>query len=576
MSLNPETGVLGRKKAAHLLRRAVFGFSKSDVDQIANLTSQQAVDFLFTNTPFPEPPLSKNDAEISWVISVPDPDNEKEFELVQQVRAWWLGVILGSRVESDHKLSFSCREKIVFFLHTLVTTSSEVVNSRQLYFQNVLFRKFAFDQSTDFNFKKLINKICIDNAMLVYLDGRLNVKGNPNENFARELLELYTIGKGLDGYIPTSNTPGDYVYFTEQDVQAAARVLTGFNVDNTYSTIDAETELPRGRAKMGSTLIPNQHDENPKVFSHRFDNAIINGRADLLVNGRNTEASMIDEIEQLIDLIFSKEETALHICRRIYRFYVYHQITPEIDQQIIQPMAQEMVNSGFKIEPVIKKLLASQYFYGSVSGANTDDFYGGLIKSPLEIIAQLLSFDEFQIADYLNDKFTFYDQMDELIEEIKEMGMNFYAPFDVAGYEAYHQFPLFNRFWITSNALANRYNFVKKTHSGNMNMGLGLKPFDLVKKHFSDVALDPDLLVIRLAEYLLPANQNGTEITIERLAYFKQQFLSLGEGLPQGPLAFWQFSWNNAANNPNSQEDAAGMLEDLMNAMLQSPEFQLM
>jgi uncharacterized protein (DUF1800 family) len=116
---------------------------------------------------------------------------------------WHLGQMHGGIATEENKLSHIFREKLVLFLHTHFTTKKSVVsNSRALYFQNELFRKFAFDSylqvvpldpldpPIELNFKSLAIKISVDNAMLRFLDGRLNVKGNPNENYARELLEL--------------------------------------------------------------------------------------------------------------------------------------------------------------------------------------------------------------------------------------------------------------------------------------------------------------------------------------------------------------------------------------------------
>jgi hypothetical protein len=100
-------------------------------------------------------------------------------------------------------------EKMVFFYHTHFTTKEEVVQSNQaLYHQNELFRYYALG-----NFKELTRKVCLDNAMMIFLDGRDNDRNNVNENFGRELLELYTIGKG------PQTGPGDYTHYTEQDVK---------------------------------------------------------------------------------------------------------------------------------------------------------------------------------------------------------------------------------------------------------------------------------------------------------------------------------------------------------------------
>lgn len=154
--------------------------------------------------------------------------------------------MLGIGVPAGNPLAYSTREKTFFFLHTVLTTiQSKVNNSRSLYFQNQFFRKFAFDKTLGplYNFKELTKKISVDNAMLRLLDGNLNVKGSVNENYGRELLELYSIGRGLEGTLPPATVPGDYFNFKEQDVRAAAQVLSGWVLDTTFATTDITVDL---------------------------------------------------------------------------------------------------------------------------------------------------------------------------------------------------------------------------------------------------------------------------------------------------------------------------------------------
>src|SRR5690606_6539068 len=156
--------------------------------------------------------------------------------------------------------------------------------SRALYFQNHLFRMYALDGTNPdplVNFKTLTKKTCVDNAMLRLLDGSLNVKGSPNENNARELLELYTIGRGLEGTRPAGTGEGDYIVYREQDVQEAARILSGWEFDEDFLTLDADTNLPRGRVR-GSITNASSHDNDPKVFSDRFGNQTIQADPALL------------------------------------------------------------------------------------------------------------------------------------------------------------------------------------------------------------------------------------------------------------------------------------------------------
>ena len=577
MPLTPHTGALGRKSAAHLLRRATFGATKLEIDSYSSLTANTAIGQLFQATTLPAPPVLPGGA--TWV-TLPPNGTEDENDLQHYLVCWWLGVILTNGVSPTTRLAFSTREKVTFFLHTHLTTIQAVVdNSRALYFQNALLRNFAFDSVADpkITLRELTKKICIDNAMLVLLDGRLNVKGNPNENFARELLELYTIGKGLSGQVPATGTPGDYFYFTEQDVQSAAKVLSGYDFDNQFTTIDADTLLPRGKIKTGAGVLPNQHDNTVKQFSARFGNAIVTPNPTLLSGTLPTEASMLDEIDQLINLIYNLPETPKNICRKIYRFYVYHDITATIDSTIIASMVTTFIANNFKIEPVIRELLESQHFYDSADASVDNDNFGAIIKSPLELVSETLTFFEYQLPDYVSQSSSFYMKAETVLQRIKDQGMDLMNPFDVAGYEAYHQFPLFHRMWINTNALTQRYNFIFETMTTDnvMPNNVSIDLLAYMQSRFAGNASDPDAFIRELVTYIFPMNTEGPEITTERLDWFRLQLFKLGQALPQGPLLFWQFSWANANIIPASGEDARGMLQDMINAMMQSPEYQL-
>jgi uncharacterized protein (DUF1800 family) len=577
MPLAAYTGTLGKKAAAHLLRRATFGPTKSDIDTFASYTPATALNALFQTTPLPAEPVLDG-STTTWLTSAPAL-NEDDGAQQEFLRRWWLGLMLNANVSNANRLAFSTREKVVFFLHSHFTTVQQTVNSsRALYFQNVMFRDFAFDASAPalVNVKTVAKKICIDNAMLVLLDGRLNVKGNPNENFARELLELYTIGKGLTGQIPATTTPGDYFYYTETDVQEAAKVLSGYDFDDTFTTIDADTNLPRGKVKTFGA-IANMHDNTVKTFTSALGNLVVTPNPTLLSGGQPTEASMLDELDQLLDAIFNLPETRLHICRKIYRFYVYHDITSDIETNIISQMVATFVANNYKIEPVIRELLASQHFYDSIDVSVDNDHFGAIIKSPLDLVSGTLNFFEYTLPDFVNQSSSFYLKTEALITSLENQGMNLMNPFDVAGYESYHQYPLFNRMWINTNALTQRYKFIFDTMTidNTMPEAVTVDLLTYMKLRFPANATDPDAFVREIVSYIFPMYTEGTELTTARLDWFKTQLLKLGAVLNQPQPTFWVFSWNNAYNIPASGEDARGMLQDMVNAMMQSPEYQL-
>lgn len=561
-----------------MLRRATFGATKAQIDSFAALTPAQAINALFHQA-LPDAPLPIDpETGTEWVESgVTDANSDNLDDLFKM---WFIGQMMSAGVAPALSLAYSARERLVFFLHTHFTTiTSTVGNSRSLYFQNALFRLFAMDglsADPDINIKTLTVKVSIDNAMLRLLNGNDNVKGSVNENYGRELLELYTIGRGLEGTLPASPGPGDYIMYTEQDVRAAARVLSGWNIDDTFATRDPDTNLPRGVVR-GSANNASAHDNDPKQFSARFANAVIQGDPALMPGGNPTEESALDEIVQLIDMIYAKPETAKNICWKIYRFFVYGPHTVEeslaIDTTIVAEMANTLIANNYKILPVIENLLRSVHFYEASAGTVTDDNFGGIIKSPLDLVVQSLRFFDVQIPDMATSPEAFYEPLEEILRYVQDQAMNFYEPYDVAGYDAYHQFPVYHRYWITPNTLANRYVFVRNLITSAEPGMLKVNVYDFVRNNIPNAtAADARLLVMALAEYLLPVTDNLTfddaaddtsGLTAQRVNYFKERFLQTFDE------AYWTTRWNENAGDLRDQ------LEFLFNALMQSPEYQL-
>ncbi len=418
--------------------------------------------------------------------------------------------------------------------------------------------------------------------MLRLLDGNLNVNGSPNENYARELLELYSIGRGLENTLPPPTGQGDYILFTEQDVQQAARVLSGWNFDSSFSNIDPDTQLPRGIVR-GLASNASAHDNGVKTFSNRFINPatsqpwVIQPNPTLLNNGQPTEASTVDEISQLIEMIYAQPETARHICRKVYRFFVYHEITETIESNIIAVMADTFRNNNYKLQPVIENLLRSQHFYEATMG-NADDKFGGMIKSPIDLVAGTLHFFQVPVPDMTSQPREFYAFTGAINAELENQGMIFYQPFDVAGYDAYHQYPIYNRSWITVNYLANRYAFIRNMMNAEGTGPFTVNVYNYVRNNVNPaVAANARNLIIELVRYLFPWADNLTfdatsddaaTVTAERLNYFLVTFLS---DIDPDPEAAWTSRWTTETGVGTM----TSQLQNLFNALMQSPEYQL-
>lgn len=584
MPLPEYGGTLGLKRAAHLLRRSTFGPTKQQIDFFATLTPAQAITQLYGQA-LPDPVLPIDpETGTEWVLTGITDANSGDQDLQDFFKQWFAGQMLSAGISPAISLAYSARERLVFFLHSHFTAiQSKIDNSRALYFQNQLYRLYALDgipsatiPADKLNFKELTKKVSVDNAMLRLLDGNLNVEGSVNENYARELLELYSIGRGLEGTLPPTPEQGDYFVYKEQDVQAAAKVLTGWNFDDDFINIDMDTNLPRGIVR-GSATNASAHDNEVKTFSDRFLSQTI-GPDPLLLNGASpTEASALDEISQLIDLIYSQPETARNICRKIYRFFVYHAITPDINSTIIQEMANVFTSGGFKIQPVIENLLKSQHFYEAAVGVNDDNF-GGIIKSPIDLVVGTLRFFNVAVPD-VTSVAPFYELTGEGLGYADSMGMNFYEPYDVAGYEAYHQYPFYNRSWISVNYLTRRYEFIRRLVNPDEPGMVKVDVLAFVQNNIPNAtASNAQSLVIELATYLLPVTDNLTftdgaddnsGLTSERLNYFLKTFLS---DFDPNPEAAWTDRWSTQTG----LDTVRGQLQNLFNAMLQSPEYQLL
>ena len=188
--------------------------------------------------------------------------------------------------------------------------------------------------------------------MLAYLDNTTNNANNPNENYAREFLELFTILKG------PQIAEGNYTNFTELDIQQAAKLFSGIKTQNNRSIIDSDTNLPRGRVDV------NNHDKTNKTFSQAFNNQTI--------TGGNSEASIISELDSFVEMIFDKEATAKSFCRKLYRFFVKNEISNETENAVITPLAIELKNNNYELVPTVKKLLSSKHFFNVDNRNETD------------------------------------------------------------------------------------------------------------------------------------------------------------------------------------------------------------
>ncbi len=548
-SLNPLSGTLGHRRAAHLLRRTSFRFTKAKVDDMAGKTAAQALPSLLKLNPFQldQPiydyfdPQNPTAVDIkTWCLPVNAPQPDQDFVLRRWVMTWWLNEAINDSGIS-HKMSF--------FWHQYMITTAQTASNTNFYDYLALLRWSALG-----NFKKLAQKMVMDNVMLRYLNNDQNGINKPNENFAREFFELFTIGKG-----PQAG-PGDYTNYTEDDIVQAAKVLTGMRTKFDRSISDPETGIPRGVFNYA------QHTKGNKQFSVRFQGKIITGAANV--------AGMEAELTEFVDMIFAQPETAKNLCRRFYRYFVNQKITTEIETDIIVPLANLLIASNYEVKPVLEKLLQSQHFFDADDSSATDELYGGMIKSPLELAFQTISFFNIAIPNPLTQPNLWYNFYSQGILQRFLGGANLplFLANDVAGYPAYHQEPDYSHQWFSSSTIIARYKLGEMLLTGKLSFGsnpnanLNIK-LDIVTwvKNSGVIpdAKDSYVLVKTMLDYLMPEATDS-----DRFDYFHVNVF-----LDNLPANDWTYEWQNYLTTGNATEVRIP-LERLVKAILYSQEYQ--
>ena len=530
--LEPYTGPWGYTQAAHLLRRTTFGATHADINTLLGTTASGAVDLLMTpQVDESSVPLCIDSKDIvavgtTWVNALfRDPNPAVKYNptntRISSLKSWWIGLMLNQQL--------SIREKMVLFWHNHFVTEMAIVADPRFSFQYLtLLRTNATG-----NFKDLTRMITLDGAMLRYLNGNTNTASSPNENYGRELQELFTIGKGPEV------APGDYTNYTEADVKAAARVLTGWkDATNPDGTVGATT----------SAFFASRHDTTNKQFSQDYGNTIITGGTDGLA-----------EINALLDMIFSEPATASFICRELYRWFVYYVIDTTTEANIIAPMATLLMQNNFSIAPVLSTLLKSAHFFDPVN-------IGCMIKNPIDHLVGVCR--QFGVAIPILPVTTQYGMWNLLWTQSQSFNMNIGDPPNVAGWPAYYQVPEFHKLWINSDTLPKRGRFtdtlIRSGYTVN-GMNLMIDPIAFVRT-LSNPS-DPNVIINESAQYLFPI-----DISANQQAFLKDVLL------PSLPDYEWTNEWVAYTADPTNATKLSAVqsrLQALYSFMMEMPEFQL-
>jgi len=425
--MTPYTGPWTSAEAAHLLRRCTFGATYNDIQSAVQNGLNATLLNLFAPSVIDQP-LAYDPAEQivaqgqTWVNAVYPLDNTAN-QQTEGARMKSLGAWIAKNLNQE---SLSLNEKMLFFWqnHFGVTTSGD---ARAMYQYLDLLRQNALGNVT-----QLVKDVSIDPCMLLFLNGSTNTVFSPNENYARELLELFTVGKGAQ------LAAGDYSTFTEQDVAAGAKIFTGYVVQGVRSATQTQVT---------SQFMPLLHDNTTKTLSYHFANQTINAGAAI-------------EYANYIDVVFNQSDTAYYICRKLYRYFVNCDISPWVEQNIIADMAQTFAANNFEVGPVLMDLFSSDHFYAI-------SMRGAIIRSPLETLCAMLNTSSTTANFDLQSTYQIYLSMYGLADQ---MGQGYAAPPSVAGWTSYYQAPAFYRLWINSTYIKKRFDVANLLTSNNFNV----------------------------------------------------------------------------------------------------------
>lgn len=399
-SLAPYTGPWGKAEIYHLLRRAVIAPTYAEVRQAESLSMNELADLLLTpETTLPGPPRFVGECLGASALYWDSGRVDIIDTFFDELRRWWLGLMVTG--------GLSIRERMTLFWHNHFAVNARgVQDSRYLYLQNQLFRRYAVG-----NFKELVRDVTRDKGMLLSLDGRFNKQNYVNENYARELQELFTIGIADNDGNPN---------YTQEDVEQASIALTGWD----WAGLGMQGEV-------GSNLLT----------GHDFSEKSVYGKA---IAG-STEG--LPELNRLLDIIFEKEETARYVVRKLYRFFVYTDttLTPvrpipqEIEENIIAPLAAEFRAGGWQISTPLRTLLTSRHFYDR-------EVMGAIVKSPVDLFVGALRGT--LSGGFAGDPAEFATQYAQ--GRAVELDQNLFHPPGVQGWQFY-------RSWISATTLPKRH-----------------------------------------------------------------------------------------------------------------------
>ena len=363
------------QKIKHLYRRMAYGVNLAGIDAALPLTPSALIDTIVDAAvsldPTPAPPWG--------YFSISD-FTDFDTENPNYIEQWYLQT-------ANDTIEQSLRAKLtMFWMNHFVTELESYTYAPYMFQYYNLMQTHALG-----NFKEFVRAVGVNSTMLVYLNGFENTSNNPNENYARELFELFTLGENNN--------------YTQQDIIQASRALTGYN----------HWDDPGAQIYFDQST----WDEGPKTIFG------------------SEEFYTYDE---LIDTLFELRETeiAQFICTKLYKYFVSHEYDAITQEDIINPLAQTLIDVNFEMAPMLRQLFKSQHFFDERA-------FGVVIKSPYDVI-----------FNYINEGNFFYDDgvLQGLIYYTGIIGQEIYNPPDVSGWQRDQE-------WINTATLSGRWQIME-------------------------------------------------------------------------------------------------------------------
>ncbi|MGY6742396.1 MAG: DUF1800 family protein [Cecembia sp.] len=520
VGLEPYNGPFTELHLAHLIKRISFGVSTTEMAQFRNNTIDQILDRFFNfNLNYPEPINNYNgesdegmDPEVEAGESFVRASFDRDFEgaRITSLKTWMIGRILNGQNSSLEKMIF-------FWWHFLPIKLWEVFISKIGYRYIKMLERNAAG-----NFKVMIRDLTLDPGMLIFLSGAFNNRDTPDENFARELQELFCIGKGKDAA------------YTEEDVRMTARVLTGWTVD--WDSVHEYGEPI-------SYFNPEAHHTGEKRFSAFYGNRVI--------AGREGEAGA-GELDELLDMIFANPECSKHFARKIYGFFVTPVITEQAERLVISPLAQVIRQHNFDVLPALRVLFKSAHFYHH-------HIIGVAIKTPLDFTLGFWKTFNMRRAANLAEERQMYENV---LWQMANTGLEIGDPPNVAGWTPFYQTPLYDKIWI------NTYTIARRTFLTDALVFWGFRLNDMFSVQANVLNFvttlanpeDPNALIKESSLLLL-----GVELGPIQFEQVKQVLLS-----GQEQDYYWTGAWLTYEGNPDNLEARTVVLNRL------NPAFQIL